>query len=105
LSQRYLEASPGKFKTYSVTFEATGSDVTVRGYMPNLDIGTKVYMDWYKLEKGNKPTDWTPAPEDIQAEIDGVYEYASSEIQQLAGEVRTKAEASTVTALGNRVTT
>lgn len=69
LSQRYLEASPGKFKTYSVTFEVTGnsevSDVTVRGYIPNLDIGTKVYMDWYKLEKGNKATDWTPAPEDI----------------------------------------
>lgn len=57
------------------------------------------------LEKGNKPTDWTPAPEDVQSEIDNVYEYASSEIQQLAGEVSTKAEASTVTALGNRVTT
>src|SRR5690606_13658845 len=58
-----------------------------------------------KMELGDKPTDWTPALEDIQAEIDGVYEYASSEIQQLAGQVSTKAEASTVTALGNRVTT
>ena len=35
-----LTATPGQFKTYSVTFEATGSDVTVRGYIPNLDIGT-----------------------------------------------------------------
>jgi len=58
-----------------------------------------------KIERGNKATDWTPAPEDVQAEIDGVYSYASSEIQQLAGEVSTKAEVSTVTALGNRVTT
>lgn len=57
------------------------------------------------LEKGNKATDWTPAPEDVQAEINGVYSYASSEIQQLAGQVSTKAEASTVTELGSRVTT
>ena len=25
---------------------------------------------WVQLEKGNKVTDWTPAPEDVQAEID-----------------------------------
>lgn len=27
-------------------------------------------IEWVKLEKGNKATDWTPAPEDIQAELD-----------------------------------
>lgn len=27
-------------------------------------------IDWVKLEKGDTPTDWTPAPEDVQAEID-----------------------------------
>lgn len=26
--------------------------------------GGNVYLDWFKVEKGNKPTDWTPAPED-----------------------------------------
>lgn len=26
--------------------------------------GGNVYIDWYKVEKGNHPTDWTPAPED-----------------------------------------
>lgn len=26
--------------------------------------GGNVYLDWYKIEKGNKATDWTPAPED-----------------------------------------
>ena len=31
------------------------------GYGRDIDI---------KLEKGNKPTDWSPAPEDVQAEID-----------------------------------
>jgi hypothetical protein len=26
------------------------------------------YLAWYKLEKGNKPTDWSPAPEDIESD-------------------------------------
>ena len=34
---------------------------------------SSIYVDstieWIKLEKGNKPTDWTPAPEDIEAQI------------------------------------
>ncbi|NBJ70617.1 MULTISPECIES: phage tail protein [Clostridia] len=36
-----------------------------------------------KVEKGNKPTDWTHAPEDTQAEIKAVEQYAS-EIEQSA---------------------
>ena len=27
-------------------------------------------LNWIKIEKGNKATDWTPAPEDIQLQID-----------------------------------
>lgn len=26
-------------------------------------------IEWIKLERGNKPTDWTPAPEDLEAQI------------------------------------
>lgn len=33
-----------------------------------------------KFEKGNKPTDWTPAPEDVQAEIDA-YSYLKEAMQ------------------------
>ncbi|MBM7835958.1 hypothetical protein [Clostridium sardiniense] len=29
----------------------------------------KVTLEWAKLEKGTKPTDWTPAPEDVNKEI------------------------------------
>ncbi|MEB5458104.1 phage tail spike protein [Virgibacillus pantothenticus] len=36
-----------------------------------------------KVEKGNKATDWTPAPEDTQAKIQSVEHYAS-EIEQTA---------------------
>ncbi|WP_377084678.1 phage tail protein [Riemerella anatipestifer] len=32
----------------------------------------KIYHRNWKLEKGNKATDWTPSPEDIQAEINAV---------------------------------
>ncbi|WP_346961237.1 hypothetical protein [Clostridium sp.] len=33
-------------------------------------------IDWIKLEKGNKATDWTPAPEDV-------YDYISNETQEI----------------------
>ena len=36
------------------------------------DITGDIYFYNLKLEKGNKATDWTPAPEDVQANIDGV---------------------------------
>src|SRR5690606_40921897 len=89
-----------------------------------------------KIEHGDKATDWTPAPEDVQAEISAVEQYASSidqkadsisatvsslqttvgehgtqisqaqtDIQVIAGQVTTKAEASEVTELGTKVTT
>lgn len=32
-------------------------------------IGKKIYLAGFKLEKGNKATDWTPAPEDVDAQI------------------------------------
>lgn len=31
-----------------------------------------IYISHIKLEKGNKPTDWSPAPEDVQGQIDSV---------------------------------
>lgn len=34
--------------------------------------GGNVYLDWFKVEKGNKPTDWTPAPEDVNGKIQSV---------------------------------
>ncbi|RFA33959.1 hypothetical protein CAI16_13070 [Virgibacillus dokdonensis] len=45
--------------------------------------GNKLKLTRIKLEKGNKATDWTPAPEDTQAEIQSIEQYAS-EIEQTA---------------------
>lgn len=45
-----------------------------------------VYICGIKLEEGNKATDWTPAPEDIQNQIDS----ATSAITQNANSIATK---------------
>ncbi len=39
--------------------------------------GGNVYLDWFKVEKGNKSTDWTPAPEDIDQQITAAETIAS----------------------------
>ena len=54
-----------------------------------------------KIEKGNKATDWTPAPEDVEAEISSL----SAELSVQAGIIEAKADSSTVNALGTRTTT
>src|SRR5699024_10887317 len=53
-----------EWRTYSVTYTSRSSDsksITFYGY-------NVLYTD-IKLEKGNKATDWTPAPEDTDAKI------------------------------------
>lgn len=39
---------------------------------PNYKKGSKTSITRIKLEKGSIATDWTPAPEDVQAEIDAI---------------------------------
>lgn len=50
--------------TYSETGEAPANTVYVRTSFPT------GYSDRIKLERGNKATDWTPAPEDVDNKID-----------------------------------
>lgn len=53
-----------------------------------------------KLEKGNKATDWTPAPEDIQAYTDTQIASAKSEIKQTTDSI-----SQSVSNISNSVTT
>lgn len=56
----------------SVSFDATGYDF---GYISivNTVSGRKVGLKArFKLEKGTKATDWTPAPEDLESSIDAL---------------------------------
>ncbi|APC48300.1 hypothetical protein BME96_09025 [Virgibacillus halodenitrificans] len=68
--------------------------------------------DWYtisnvKIEKGNVATDWTPAPEDTQAQIDDnalIIEQHDTSITQLSNQITSKVETSVVNAIEGRVT-
>lgn len=65
----------------------------------------------FKVEKGNKATDWTPAPEDItqdaqdkaNAALNAAKTYTNSEITVVNGKINLKVDSSTFNALGNRV--
>ncbi|WP_373814641.1 phage tail spike protein [Jeotgalibaca porci] len=60
-----------------------GVDVTVRLYLEDGSGGQITEVDWMKLEKGTMATDWTPAPEDIDAEFNTV----SGEITQMRNDL------------------
>lgn len=73
-------AASEDWKIISTTFEISDvSDNTIiRLYMADGSMGEWVEMDWSKLEKGTKATDWSPAPEDTDAK----FEYIESEFTQ-----------------------
>lgn len=65
--------------------------------LPYLKTIATVYFSQIKLEKGNKATDWTPAPEDVDSKFDDVYESinevetnATSLINQTAESINTE---------------
>jgi methyl-accepting chemotaxis protein len=79
-------------------------------------------IEWVKLEKGNKATDWTPAPEDVDASITAVDSKVTtistrtstlentttgmkSDVSALQTTIKTKADNSTVTSVDNKVST
>ena len=43
----------------------TADNKTLWIWTYNSSISTESTIEWIKLEKGNKPTDWSPAPEDV----------------------------------------
>lgn len=48
------------------------------GYYPYSSASGEYTVSNLKIEKGNKATDWTPAPEDVDADIDNVWEKADN---------------------------
>lgn len=56
------------WKRIWMTIEVTEDGVMQFGVEPN-NIGGNVWICGLKLEKGNKATDWTPAPEDVDSDI------------------------------------
>lgn len=67
--------------------------------------GNSFYVKDIKVEVGNVPTDWTPAPEDTGAAIDGKAEAITQTMLELRTEVLNTAEEFTVAALKDYVET
>lgn len=61
-----------------VTWElnTTGNDLSIGKYVlirnDAVASGATVYVCGVKLEEGNKPTDWSPAPEDVETELTSI---------------------------------
>lgn len=63
----YAFSITSDFRRYSITFEITEkSDVTF--FLESREAGEICECGW-KLEKGNKATDWSPAPEDLESAL------------------------------------
>lgn len=76
-SATLINLGENKYKLYSTYTWPGKSDNSVRlfdiwdlDYSFNLSTGTYFKFGKLKLEEGNVSTDWQPAPEDIQSEID-----------------------------------
>ena len=50
----------------------TDADVKFFRFPNDNTVTTNSTIHWVKLEKGDKATDWSPAPEDVQEEIDNL---------------------------------
>ncbi|MFA1818995.1 hypothetical protein ACDX78_02125 [Virgibacillus oceani] len=98
-----LEIRDGKImRTFTTSNDETNRLLFYAGKSGNTN-GNGVLFTNVQLEKGNKSTDWTPAPEDTQAEITDVYEYASSEFEQVAGRIDLKADSTYVDTINDIV--
>ncbi len=89
---------------YSTVSCVIGSDVNEKGIMFGIQngdttvvAGSKGQYKYAKAEKGNKATDWTPAPEDTDSAIDGVYD----NISKVESEITQKYESAIKIAEGN----
>ena len=76
------------FKT--ITVDKDYSDVCVRAWVGR--DGTAWFTD-FKLEKGNKPTDWSPAPDDMKDYVDETITNQSASIDIKFNKITSRVEA------------
>jgi uncharacterized coiled-coil DUF342 family protein len=100
--QTKLTIAAAKKQRVWVTWKINASgDATIPKYVlirgDNTTVNSNVYVYGVKLEKGSKPTDWSPAPEDLQAAGD----YATnSSLQQTASSITARVASVETTANG-----
>lgn len=66
----FISTLTSEYKTYSITFVCSDvSSYIIFGNNASTSANSIMYIKECKLEEGNKPTDWAPAPEDTDAQI------------------------------------
>lgn len=71
--------NPGESKRIVITGKGnTSSYMQFNFQTPSVDDKIDITIRYAKIEKGNKVTDWSPAPEDIQEQIDATKTETSS---------------------------
>ena len=76
----------GVFRSTGVWKEVGGNTkINIYAYPSSAQVNSTV--EWVKLERGNKATDWSPAPEDIptQAQVDEIQNNAISKLETVTG--------------------
>ena len=92
-------------KRYSLKLKGVYNSDTYSLFLFWFDKITTVWFDNMKLEKGNKATDWTPAPEDVATDAQSKADAAKqAAITDAAGKYTTKTEhSSSITQLNNSI--
>ncbi len=122
-TQITIETSGHYSFTGAVPSNWSGTSATIVGLRFDNFVGTITITNW-KFEQGNKATDWSPAPEDVQSQItsnasmiatkvsqadfntlNGTVSAQGTAITQTQSEVALKAEQSTVDTLSSAVST
>lgn len=90
------------WKRIWMTIEVTKDGVMQFGIEPN-KVGGNVWICGLKLEKGNKATDWTPAPEDVDSDISSAKDEAVASANKTLTEEITKVN-SNITSTAESIT-
>lgn len=86
----YATINSKDWKLYSTTFVVRIKKVTPKVSFLTRQDSAIIYIKKIKLELGNKPTDWTPAPEDVDEAINTERTERQSAIETKANEITSK---------------
>lgn len=89
-----IETTSKSDQTVSGSFKVKSTQsfiISVYSYLSQSTAGGNVHINWVKLEKGNKATDWSPAPEDNISSVDVEYYLSTSQTSLSGGSWQTTA--------------
>ena len=80
LNQNFIQGAiiSNEWVRYFVTFRVVKTDVALRVRFENSKSGATLRLCGFKLEKGNKATDWSPAPEDMETTVSNLTQRVST---------------------------